>query len=213
MLRSRAVAKENPSNSCNTVLIFGIGKSFLTNLLFTSQKLLRKWTVLFVFGIINDGKAHSDAGCCSNTPSLHNLSTSLMMVSLCIFGAGKARLWWGDMPSLNWKKTDLVLQSSKVPSKSNSYFMRSCSNFFSWLALRCLQLSLTIDWRSALFYLESRIKVACLVVSSVLFGSMATLLFSFSARSVLAPCRWLMSLWQDDFINGYCLGFKVQHNT
>jgi hypothetical protein len=61
MLRSRAVEKENPSNYFSTMLIFGIGKGFLTNLLFTSQKLLRKHTVLFVFGIINDGKAHSDA--------------------------------------------------------------------------------------------------------------------------------------------------------
>ncbi len=80
ILRSRAVAKENPSNSCSNVLIFGIGKGFLTNLLFTSQKLPRKHTVSSFFGIINDGKAYSDAGCCSNAPSLHNLSTSLMMV-------------------------------------------------------------------------------------------------------------------------------------
>ncbi len=45
------------------MLFFGIGKGFVTNLLFTSQKLLRKHTVLFFFGIINDGKAHSDACC------------------------------------------------------------------------------------------------------------------------------------------------------
>ena len=32
-----AVAKVIPSNSCNTMLIFGIGKGFLTNLLFISQ--------------------------------------------------------------------------------------------------------------------------------------------------------------------------------
>jgi hypothetical protein len=88
-----AVAKENPSISCNTVLIFGIGKGFLTNLLFTSQKSLKKHTVLSFLGIIKDGKAHSDAGYLSNTPSLHNLSTSFMMVSLWIFGTGKARPW------------------------------------------------------------------------------------------------------------------------
>ncbi len=93
MLRSRAAAKENPSMSCNTVLIFGIGKGFLTNLLFTSQKSLKKHTVLSFLGIMKDGKAHSDAGCLSNTPSLHNLSTSFMMVSLWIFGNGKARPW------------------------------------------------------------------------------------------------------------------------
>jgi hypothetical protein len=37
MLRSRAVAKKNPSNSCNTMLIFGIGKGFLTNYFFTPK--------------------------------------------------------------------------------------------------------------------------------------------------------------------------------
>ena len=39
---------------------WGIGKGFLTNLLLTSQKLLRKRTVLFFFGTMNDGKAHSE---------------------------------------------------------------------------------------------------------------------------------------------------------
>jgi hypothetical protein len=75
------------------MLIFEIGKGFLTNLLFTSQKLLKKGTVLSYLGILKDGKAHSDAGCLSNTLSLHNLSTSLMMVSLWIFVTGKAQPW------------------------------------------------------------------------------------------------------------------------
>jgi hypothetical protein len=94
MVRSRANAKVNLSNSCSTVLIFGIRKGFLINLLLTSQKLLRKHTVLFFFGIINKEEAHSDAGagCLSNTPSLTNLSTSLIRVSLCIFSTGKAQL-------------------------------------------------------------------------------------------------------------------------
>jgi hypothetical protein len=91
MLRSNTVAKVNPSNSCMTMLIFGIGKGFLTHLLFTSQKLLKKHMVLSFLGIMKDGKAHSDVGCLSNTPSLHNLSTSLMMVSLWIFETGKAQ--------------------------------------------------------------------------------------------------------------------------
>jgi hypothetical protein len=81
-----------------------------------------------------------------------------------------------------------------VPSKSNSYFLRSCSNFFCWLALRCLQLSLTTDWRSALLYLASRIHVACSVASCVLCGSMARLWLCLSARSMLEPCRLLMIL-------------------
>ncbi len=126
-------------------------------------------------------------------------------------------LWWGHpcvflvlgklghgvmFFSFNWKETGLVYQSPKVPSKSNSCFLRSYSNFFWCLALRCLQLSLTIDWRFPLLYLASIIWVTCLVASNVLFGSMAKLLFSFSTWSVLAH-------WQDDFINGDCLGFKV----
>jgi hypothetical protein len=40
--------------------------------------------------IINDGKTHSDAGCGSNTPSWHSLSTSFLMVSLWTFCTGKA---------------------------------------------------------------------------------------------------------------------------
>jgi hypothetical protein len=76
-----------------TMLIFEIGKGFLTYLLLTSPKLLKKHTVLSFFGTMKDGKAHSDAGCHSNTPSSHNLSTSLMMVSLWIFVTGKAWPW------------------------------------------------------------------------------------------------------------------------
>jgi hypothetical protein len=48
---------------------------------------------LSFLGIMKDGKAHSDAGCLSNTPSWHNLSTSFTMVSLWIFGTEKARPW------------------------------------------------------------------------------------------------------------------------
>ncbi len=65
------------------MLIFEIGKGFLINLLLTLQKLLSKRMVLFFFGIINKGLAHSDAG-------YHSLSTFLIRVSLCSFGIGKA---------------------------------------------------------------------------------------------------------------------------
>ncbi len=140
------MAKVNLSNSCSTMLIFGIGKGFLINLSLTSPKLLSKHTVLFFFGVINKGLAN--AGCRSNTPSLTSLSTSLTRVSSCIFSTGKAWPWYGDTPSFSWKETSFVFQSPKVPSKSDSYFLRSYSNFFCWLALRCLQLSLTTDWRS-----------------------------------------------------------------
>jgi hypothetical protein len=95
MLRSRAVAKENPSIYCKTVLIFGVGEGFLTISLFTSQKSLKKHTVLSFLGIMKDGEARSDAGYLSNTPSLHNLFTSFMMVSLWILALGK--LGWESL--------------------------------------------------------------------------------------------------------------------
>jgi hypothetical protein len=60
-------------HTCSTVPIFGIGKGFLINLLLTSQELLKKRTVLFFFGIIIEGLAHSNAGCGSNTPTLTSL--------------------------------------------------------------------------------------------------------------------------------------------
>ena len=62
MFKSRAVAKVNPSNSCSTVLILGIGNGFLTSHLFTSLKSLMKCTVLSFLGIMKEGEAHSDAG-------------------------------------------------------------------------------------------------------------------------------------------------------
>ncbi len=99
------------------------------------------------------------------------------------FGTKKAWPWWGDVPSFNWKETGLVLQSPKVPSKSNSYLMRSCSEFFRYLALRCFQLSLND-------YLKICFVVFGILNLSFMLGS--KLLFSFSAQSILAPCRWLM---------------------
>jgi hypothetical protein len=62
MFKSWAVAKVNPSNSCNTVLIWGIGNGFLTSHLFTYLKSLMKHMVLSFFGIIKEGEAHADAG-------------------------------------------------------------------------------------------------------------------------------------------------------
>ena len=62
MFKSRDVAKVKPSNSCNPVLILGIGNGFLTSLLFTSLKSSIIRTVLFFLGIMNDGDAHSDVG-------------------------------------------------------------------------------------------------------------------------------------------------------
>ena len=158
------------------------------------QKIAKKAYGSFFFGTMNDGDAHSDSCCCSSTPSLHSLSISLMRTSLCIFGTGNARPWYGFEPSFNWKETGCVFQSPSVPSKSDSYFMRSCSNLSCWSALRCLQLLFTINWRSALLYWASNILTARVVASFVLISSLAKLLLSFSARSILCPCRWLMFL-------------------
>jgi hypothetical protein len=47
---------------------FGDWKRFSSNLLFTSQNSLNKHMVLSFLGMMNNGKAHSDAGCLSNTP-------------------------------------------------------------------------------------------------------------------------------------------------
>ncbi len=62
MFKPRAVAKVNPSNSCSTVLILGIGNGFLTSHLLTSLKFLMKHTALSFLGIMNEGDTHSDAG-------------------------------------------------------------------------------------------------------------------------------------------------------
>jgi len=62
MFQARAVAKVKPCNSHNTVLILGIGNSFLSSHLFTSLKSLIKGAVLFFFGVIKEGDAHSDVG-------------------------------------------------------------------------------------------------------------------------------------------------------
>ncbi len=157
---------------------------------------------------MKDDDAHSDECCCSNTPSLHNLSISLMMMSLCIFGTRKARPWCGVASSFNWKETGLVFQSPNVPSKSYSNYTRSYNNFFWWPALRCLQLFFTINWRSALAYLASNIRVTGLVASNVLNGSLAKLLFRISTRRVLAPHSRLMFLIGKVISsNGYCLTF------
>ena len=149
MFKSRAVAKVKPSNSCSTVLIFGIGNGFLTTCLFTSLKLLMKRTVLSFLGIMKEGDAHADAGRNSNTPRSQCLFNSLNIVSLCTLGTGNGLPWYGLMPSFNSRKTGSVFQSPSGSSKSFSNSMSYSSNlFWSW-RLRWVQLALTTDWRSA----------------------------------------------------------------
>ncbi len=131
----------------------------------------------------------------AQVPPVFPVSQLLWWGHLCVFfGTGKAQPWYGEAPSFNWKETNLVFQSPNVPSESNSNLTRSCSYFFLWLALRCLQLFFTIDWRSAFACLAFSICIKRLVASNVLNGSLAKLLFSLSARSVLEPCSRLMIL-------------------
>ena len=93
MFESRAVVNVNPSNSCKTTMSLGSGNGFLTSRLFTSLKSGRKQTLPFFFGCINEGTAHSDAGCHSNTSILQSLLISALTVALCLCGIGKALPW------------------------------------------------------------------------------------------------------------------------
>ncbi len=90
-----------------------------------------------------------------------------------------------------------------MPSKGNSYWMKKLQKLLWWFALRCLQLCLTIDWRSAFC---ASVQVARLVC--VLIGSLAKLSSSFCKWSVLAPHRWLMlslARWSHQLLS---CGFK-----
>ncbi len=81
---------------------------------------------------------------------------------------------------------------------------RSCNNFFWQFALRCLQLCLTLYWRSAFCASIQVAHLAC-----VLIGSLAKLSSSFCKWSVLVPCRWLMlslARWSHHRLT---FGFKV----
>ncbi len=137
-----------------------------------------------------------------------------MRTSLCIFGTGKARPWYGETPSFNWKETGLVFQSPNVPSKSDSNLARRCSNFWWWSALRCLQLFFIIDWRSAFAYLASSIRVARLVASNVLNSSSwlsYCLAWASGAYwSLAAGWWWSLARW---FHQRLLSWFKVQYLT
>ena len=205
MFRSSAVAYVNPSSSCKTVLILGIGNGFLTIRLFTSLKSLMNHTVWFYFGTMNEGEAHSDSGCHFSTPNSHSLCTSFFRVSLWAFGVGKGLPWYGFAPSFSLRETVSVSQSPSVPSKRSSNSVRSFSNF-SWSGtLRCLQFSVTTALRSAFSYLASKILTTRHVASRVLLGSwVMTLLFAIHALSILALveslvpylCFRLLFTWQ-----------------
>ena len=116
MFKSRAVAKVNPSNSCNIVLILGIGNGLLTSQLFTSLKLLMKRTVLFFLGIMKEGEAHYDAGRNSNTPSSHSLFNFFIVVSFRDFGMttlSYQRGEWGKHATSSCPKILIVLDHAQ----------------------------------------------------------------------------------------------------
>jgi hypothetical protein len=78
--------------------------------------------------------------------------------------------------SFTWKETGGRFQSSSVPSNNCLDFVRSESSDSLSHGVRCLQLSLTIQGRSALSYFESRISTTRLV-ACVLAGSWARHVF------------------------------------
>ncbi len=169
MLRSRAVAKENPPYSCNTVLVFGIGKGFLTNLLFTSWKSLRsKWCYSYLVLWIMAKPIQMLA--VALKPPVYITSPPLWWWCLCVFWVlrklDRDRVY---TPSLNRKETSLVFQSPKVPSKSNSYFLLSCSNFLFGLYLHaCNSLwQLTEVLLCCILHLESELHIWLHPVCSV----------------------------------------------
>ena len=201
----------NPSNSCNTVLILGIWNSFLTNRLFSSLKSVRNLTVLFFFGYINEGAAHSDDGCHSSTPISMSLLISFKIVSLWTFGIGKALPWYGFAPSFNWKEIGSVSQSPKVSSNRSSNSVCTYSSLACSLGLKFVHLVLINSGRSTYSYFASNIFTIRWVANSVLSGS------SF-AKQFLVAWSFFIRGWQIfdvsqrqfDFIYGYYLFFEVQ---
>ena len=87
------MAYVNPSISCKTELILGIGNGVLIIRLFNSLKSERNRTGWFDLGIINVGDPHSDSGCLFSTPSSTNLLTSFLNTLSCECGIGYGRPW------------------------------------------------------------------------------------------------------------------------
>ncbi len=115
----------------------GKGNGFLTSLLFSSLKSVRKRTVPFFFGWMKDGAAHSDDNCHSNTPNSMRRLISFIMVSLWTFGIGNAQPWYFLAPSLNSKDTGVVFQAPRIPSKSGSKSVSNVCHMFFSTELRC----------------------------------------------------------------------------
>ncbi len=77
-------AASNPLISCNSMLIFWIGKGFLTNLLFTSQKSLKKRTVLSFLGIMKKMAKPIQMQAASLIPPVCTISPPLFW--WCLYG-------------------------------------------------------------------------------------------------------------------------------
>jgi hypothetical protein len=110
-------------------------------------------------------------------------TTSQLDKGICAFLA-LGKLGYGEaFSSFVERRPALFFQSSKLPSKGNSW-MICCSYFFDdrhWDA--CIR-----PWQLTgyLLFTVSSIWVACLLVHCVLISSLADLLFSFCMLSVLA---------------------------
>ena len=134
-----------------------MGNGFLTNRLVNSLKSVRNLTVLFFFGCINEGAAHSDNDCHSITPVSVSLFISRTKVSLWTCGIGKALPWYSFAPSFNSKKTGSVSQSHNVLSNRSSNSVSTSSRLNHFLELKCEQLVFTNSGRLTFSYFASNI--------------------------------------------------------
>ena len=111
MFRSRAVAKWNPSSSCNTMLIFWIIKGFLTNLLLASWKLLKRHMVWIFLGWIKNGAAHWGHA----APPIPLIPLAIVLLS-----------WVSSCVSLAWGKLNHgmvlpLLSTGRIPALFSSH--------------------------------------------------------------------------------------------
>jgi hypothetical protein len=105
---------------------------------------------------------------------------------------------------LSLKGDRLILPAIQEAVKRRLILNEEAAVTFWQFALRCLQLCLTIDWRSAFCASVQVARLAC-----VLIGSLAKLSSSFCKRSLLASRSWLMlslARWSHQWLS---FGFKV----
>ena len=109
MFKSSAMGCLKPSNLNNKSCILGIGKGFLSNLIFNSLKSEMKQTLPFFLGIIKVEAAHLALFLLLSTSLLIHLLTSVFRLSLCILRIKNRLIWYGLATS-----TSLILYSKPV---------------------------------------------------------------------------------------------------